>query len=518
MLAPQLPTKIPSHRADLVNNDEQERPTTNNNTDKTMDLTDGAAVAPLRPHGWYHPHKTWLDIAMSLLLPLVFTLRALARGGASPEASHEIIAEFRTKFYTFDKGTVTAMAAAWATQMECEGIVEHQQSLPLDPDLLHDWGLIESTMYNGTPSTNTNRDTDTSGNTDETCETVPIVVRYPVSLFQGDSSNESLQQETTTTILADEKTNHGLMKATGPLDLSSIPLDVPIMITFHGGGMNMGDAQYPLAMGTVTSALDGWEKQKQTQGSNKDDSSAATSTATTKPFVVVISVEYRLSPENPFPAAIHDSLTVAKAVLDSHPQRKIHFHGVSAGGNLATVAGLEIFRRYPGRVLSINANSPMFDPACNSDSYYLNSLSSGACPVEYLLWSWRAYLGTDHGVENPSIVQEEPTDGPRGRTNEHIWNDKSSRWRKTLKHRRLIEPYVDLPKGLDRKNAPLFLVSTNKADPLKDDGVRLVRALRKVGAQVRHVDAGGSHVAGNMFDRQALQDLEEGNAALLFGL
>lgn len=59
-------------------------------------------------------------------------------------------------------------------------------------------------------------------------------------------------------------------------------------------------------------------------------------------------------------------------------------------------------------------------------------------------------------------------------------------------------------------------MSTNKADPLKDDGVQLVRALGKVGAQVRHVDAGGSHVAGNMFDRQSLEDLEEGNVALLF--
>lgn len=65
---------------------------------------------------------------------------------------------------------------------------------------------------------------------------------------------------------------------------------------------------------------------------------------------LVVSPEYRLAPENPFPAAVHDAYAVAKWVADAsqplHPalrlgdRTKLVLGGESAGGNLAAVVSL----------------------------------------------------------------------------------------------------------------------------------------------------------------------------------
>lgn len=68
------------------------------------------------------------------------------------------------------------------------------------------------------------------------------------------------------------------------------------------------------------------------------------------PLAILASVEYRLAPENPFPAAPIDGLSAAAYFLESNPLRKIDIAGISAGGYLATVTALETFRRYPDRV------------------------------------------------------------------------------------------------------------------------------------------------------------------------
>jgi len=54
----------------------------------------------------------------------------------------------------------------------------------------------------------------------------------------------------------------------------------------------------------------------------------------------VYSINYRLAPENPFPAAADDSFAVYRGLLASDPEQRLALVGESAGGNLALVVGL----------------------------------------------------------------------------------------------------------------------------------------------------------------------------------
>jgi hypothetical protein len=48
----------------------------------------------------------------------------------------------------------------------------------------------------------------------------------------------------------------------------------------------------------------------------------------------------------------------------------------------------------------------------------------------------------------------------------------------------LIHPTVDLPDGLDDHNTTQFIVTTNEADPLCEEGKHLVVEMQKRGANV----------------------------------
>jgi acetyl esterase len=56
----------------------------------------------------------------------------------------------------------------------------------------------------------------------------------------------------------------------------------------------------------------------------------------------VISVDYRLAPEAKFPAAVDDAVLAVRAVAAQYPDRRLVVAGDSAGGNLATVAAIEL--------------------------------------------------------------------------------------------------------------------------------------------------------------------------------
>lgn len=267
------------------------------------------------PHSnLFHPNKSWLDIFVSILIQLFFPVAkvALHPANAKSEGAQKIVKKLRDAMVKNEAGLCAMHVSSWTKLSQCEGIVECELPFPLKTNLLVDWGVLTKEEL---PEA-------------EGDQVVQTVVHYPSSLFPRKD-------------IPTQKTRFGVLEGE-KIAMEEIPLDVPIVVWFHGGGLNIGHARDPFSVELVVDALQ--EKQQQQQkGDQKKEKEAAAP-------VVTVSVEYRLAPEHPFPAAIMDALSVVTALLDENPERKLHLAGASAGGNLAIVSAMEMCRQYPGRI------------------------------------------------------------------------------------------------------------------------------------------------------------------------
>lgn len=115
----------------------------------------------------------------------------------------------------------------------------------------------------------------------------------------------------------------------------------------------------------------------------------------------VLSVRYRLAPEDPFPAARDDVDTVV-AWLARQPQHgRLFAHGDSAGGNLALVAAL----RHPGVFDGLVLLYPFLDPTSGFGSYDLAT----TWDREEAQWYWQQYL---HDGADPADPDVAPLNSP----------------------------------------------------------------------------------------------------------
>jgi acetyl esterase/lipase len=87
----------------------------------------------------------------------------------------------------------------------------------------------------------------------------------------------------------------------------------------------------------------------------------------------VLSVDYRLAPEHPDPAALDDVRAVWRAALEEFAAKQIVLTGDSAGGNLALRLMLDLRDR--GEALPAGAVllSPWLDLRCTADSFETNA-------------------------------------------------------------------------------------------------------------------------------------------------
>jgi len=269
--------------------------------------------------------------------------------------------------------------------------------------------------------------------------------------------------------------------------------------------------------------------------------SSSSSSSNSSKGIVVLSVTYRLAPEHPFPNSIIDCLSAASCIIErsntttvdkekdnDNDSNNIHIAGFSAGGQLATVVGLECYRRYPGIIKSIVPLDPMLLPHADTLSYHLNSLSSSFCPALFVRWCWSAYLqlkvenevGDDNNDKminfdnvdeytqileksswlKPYIKQKEKKRNTFDNNESTNVNYNSGRATTTeYGLARLFYPRIDLPKKLNGEKAPVIIVKTSTADVLRDDGCDLVRALKAAGANVIHFEMVGSHGISSWF-------------------
>ena len=88
--------------------------------------------------------------------------------------------------------------------------------------------------------------------------------------------------------------------------------------------------------------------------------------------IPVLSIDYRMPPEHPFPAGMEDVVVVYRHLLEQHPAASLALGGTSAGGGLilaTTIKLIEMGVDVPG---ALYAGTPWSDLTKTGDSYITN--------------------------------------------------------------------------------------------------------------------------------------------------
>jgi len=159
-----------------------------------------------------------------------------------------------------------------------------------------------------------------------------------------------------------------------PLDVGEVGDTRPIYLDIHGGSLLMGGGKACEVMGRRAAA----QVQMQTW-----------------------SVDYRMPPDHPYPAALDDVLAVYRELLDVRAPEQIVVGGGSAGGNLA--AALVLRARDEGMPLpgALILLTPEADLTESGDSFQTN-LGIDNVLTESLADSIALYAG-DHDLGHPYL-------------------------------------------------------------------------------------------------------------------
>jgi acetyl esterase len=197
----------------------------------------------------------------------------------------------------------------------------------------------------------------------------------------------------------------------------------PVLLYFHGGGWVIGDIE---------------------------SSDGLCRTLTNAAGCIVVSVDYRLAPEHPFPAAADDAYhsTVWAATNASSfggdPSR-IAVCGDSAGGNLAAVVAQIARDRGKPAIQFQLLLYPVTDAACDTPSYSENA-EGYFLTRDAMKWFWNHYV---------------PNDADRH------------------------HPYASPLRASSLAGLPAALVITAEFDPLRDEGERYAERMRAAGTPVQ---------------------------------
>ncbi|AJP59145.1 hypothetical protein UC34_23710 [Pandoraea vervacti] len=205
---------------------------------------------------------------------------------------------------------------------------------------------------------------------------------------------------------------------------------VPLVVYFHGGGWVVGDVD---THGTVAAFL----------AQDAD--------------VAVLSVDYRLAPEHPFPAPVDDARDALawaaeqRARLGLSPDR-LGVAGDSAGGHLAAQAAAWFNDQHPGIVGAQLLIYPVVQYRFDTPSYERLAHGVGLTRDE-MRWYWKEFLA---GVEPAA-------------------NDVR----------------VNLTAEAPRHPLPNSLVIAAEYDPLHDEAVEYAKFVAQTGARAEVIEATG---------------------------
>jgi acetyl esterase/lipase len=197
---------------------------------------------------------------------------------------------------------------------------------------------------------------------------------------------------------------------------------------------------------------------------------------------IVVSVEYRLAPEHPFPAGLHDCYS-ALAFLAAHTNElgvdsaRLALVGTSAGGGLAAATAL-LARDLGGPALCFQMlHIPELDDRLETPSM--------RAFVDSPIWnrplaeqSWKAYLGEEAGSGE-------------------------------------VSPYAAPSRAADLSGLPAAYISTAENDPLRDEGILYALGLLRAGVSVELHQFPGTFHGSTLVTTAAISQRAQQEAAIV---
>lgn len=112
----------------------------------------------------------------------------------------------------------------------------------------------------------------------------------------------------------------------------------------------------------------------------------------------VVSVEYRRTPEHPFPAAIDDCIAVVRGIA-ARAHRTLSICGDSAGGNLAL--GTAVALRHQSPLTAMLLLYPVVDPTAFENRSYTENGADYLLTADDMRTFWNLYAPTDRSRHDP---------------------------------------------------------------------------------------------------------------------
>jgi acetyl esterase len=200
--------------------------------------------------------------------------------------------------------------------------------------------------------------------------------------------------------------------------------ELPLMVYFHGGGWVTGDL---------------------------DRHDPLCRELTERIGCLTVSVDYRLAPENKFPAGLEDCYAAVKwaaanAVSLGTDPRRLAVGGDSSGGNLAAAVSLMARDRSGPHIICQTLLYPVMDSSLDTPSQ--KQLAEGYFLTRARMqWYWKQYLASEADRANP---------------------------------------YASLAHAANLKSLPPAIVITAEFDPLRDEGAAYAKALEQAGVKATY--------------------------------
>jgi acetyl esterase/lipase len=230
---------------------------------------------------------------------------------------------------------------------------------------------------------------------------------------------------------------------------------VPGIVLIHGGGFIVGSVEAE-HVGAVLMAVDAG--------------------------AVLVSVDYRLAPEHPYPAGLHDCyaalsfLHTESDALGVDPAR-IALVGTSAGGGLAAATALLARDRGGPAICFQMLHIPELDDRLETPSMR-QFVDAPVWNTPLAVQSWKAYLGELAGTEEVPV-------------------------------------YAAPARATDLSALPPAYVSTAENDPLRDEGIAYALALLRAGVSVELHQFPGTFHGSALVARAAVSRRAQKEAAFV---